>query len=75
MLFSLLHPNISMILLNTMKITGFQKVQYTPEEKDHKNFKSDAHHKLDILQKEINITKIIMRENLDIKFTNILEGE
>ena len=43
--------------------------------KGHKYFKSDAHHKLDTLQKEINITKIVMRENLDIKFTNILKGE
>ena len=64
-----------MILLNTKKVTGFQKGQYTPEEKDHKYFKSNVHHKLDNLQKEINITKIVMNENLDIKYKNILEGK
>ena len=63
------------IILNTMKATGFPKGLYTPEEEDHKYFESDAHHKLDILQKAIDITKIVMNENFDIKCTNILKGE
>ena len=63
------------IILNTMKQTGFPKGLYTSEEEDHKYFEADAHHKLDILQKAIDITKIVMNENFDIKCTNILKGE
>jgi TRAF3-interacting protein 1 len=63
------------IILNTMAKTGFPKGLYTPEEEEHKYFESDAHHKLDILQKAIDITKIVMNENFDIKCTNILKGE
>jgi TRAF3-interacting protein 1 len=63
------------IILNTMSKTGFPKGLYTPEEEDHKYFESDAHHKLEILQKAIDITKIVMNENFDIKCTNILKGE
>jgi chromosome segregation ATPase len=58
-----------------MAKTGFPKGLYTPEEEEHKYFESDAHHKLDILQKAIDITKIVMNENFDIKCTNILKGE
>ena len=63
------------IILNTMSKTGFPKGLFTPEEEDHKYFESDAHHKLDILQKAIDITKIVMNENFEIKCTNILKGE
>ena len=63
------------IILNTMSKTGFPKGLFTAEEEDHKYFESDAHHKLDILQKAIDITKIVMNENFDIKCTNILKGE
>ena len=63
------------IILNTMAKTGFPKGLYTAEEEDHKYFESDAHHKLDILQKAIDITKIVMNENFEIKCTNILKGE
>ena len=63
------------IILNTMKKTGFPKGLYTAEEQDHKYFESDAHHKLEILQKAIDITKIVMNENFEIKCTNILKGE
>ena len=63
------------IILNTMAKTGFPKGLYTPEEEEHKYFESDAHHKLDILQKAIDITKIVKNENFDIKCTNILKGE
>lgn len=63
------------IILNTMKKTGFPKGLFTPEEEDHKYFEADARHKMDILQKVIDITKIVMNENFDIKCTNILKGE
>jgi TRAF3-interacting protein 1 len=63
------------IILNTMSKTGFPKGLFTAEEEDHKYFESDARHKLDILQKAIDITKIVMNENFDIKCTNILKGE
>ena len=58
-----------------MSKTGFPKGLFTSEEEDHKYFEADAHHKLDILQKVIDITKIVMNENFDIKCTNILKGE
>lgn len=63
------------IIMNTMKKTGFPKGLFTEEEENPKYFESDPHHKLDILQKVIDITKIVMEENFDIKCTNILKGE
>ena len=58
-----------------MAKTGFPKGLFTSEEEGHKYFEADAHHKLDIIQKAIDITKIVMNENFDIKWTNILKCE
>ena len=63
------------IILNTMKKTNFPKGLLTDQEMDHKYFEADPHHKLAILQKVIDITKIVMNENFEIKTTNILKGE
>ena len=63
------------IILNTMKKTNFPKGLLTDQEMDHKYFEADPHHKLAILQKVIDITKIVVNENFDIKCTNILKGE
>ena len=63
------------IILNTMKKTNFPKGLLTDQEMDHKYFEADPHHKLAILQKVIDITKIVMSDNFDIKTTNILKGE
>lgn len=62
------------IIINTMKITEFPKGLFTELELEHNYFKSDAHHKLDFLQKAIDITKIVNNENFQIKCTNILKG-
>ena len=62
------------IIMNTMKKTNFPKGLFTADEENPKYFEADVHHKLDILQKTIDITKIIMNENFDIKCTNILKG-
>ena len=63
------------IVMNTMKKTGFPKGIFTPQEEDPKYFEKDARHKLDILQKVIDITKIVTNENFEIKCSNILKGE
>ena len=63
------------IILNTMKKTNFPNGLLTDQEMDHKYFEADPHHKIGILQKVIDITKIVMNENFDIKTTNILKGE
>ena len=63
------------IILNIMKKTRFSKGLYTPEEEDHKYLELYSRHKLEILQKAIDITKIVMNDNFDIKWTNILKGE
>ena len=42
---------------------------------DHKYFEADPHHKIAILQKVVDITKIVVNENFEIKCTNILKGE
>ena len=63
------------IILNTMNKTNFPKGLLSDQEMDHKYFEADPHHKLAILQKVIDITKIVMNENFDIKTTNILKGE
>ena len=62
------------IILNTMKKTNFPNGLLTDQEMDHKYFEADPHHKIGILQKVIDITKIVMNENFDIKTTNILKG-
>ena len=62
------------IILNTMRKTGFPRGLFTIEEETDKYFESDVHHKLDILQKVIDITKIANNENFYIKCTNILKG-
>ena len=58
-----------------MKKTNFPKGLLSDQEMDHKYFEADPHHKLAILQKVIDITRIVMSENFDIKTTNILKGE
>jgi TRAF3-interacting protein 1 len=63
------------IVMNTMKKTGFPKGIFTPQEEDPKYFEKDARHKMDILQKVIDITKIVTNENFEIKCSNILKGE
>ena len=63
------------IIMNTMKKTGFPKGLFTSQEEDVKFFESDARHKLEILQKVIDITKIVTNENFEIKCSNILKGE
>ena len=63
------------IILNTMKKTNFPKGLLTDQEMDHKYFEADPHHKLAILQKVVDITKIVINENFEIKCTNILKGE
>ena len=63
------------IILNTLKKTNFPKGLLTDQEMDHKYFEADPHHKLAILQKVVDITKIVVNENFEIKCTNILKGE
>ena len=63
------------IILNTMKKTNFPKGLLTDQEMDHKYFEADPHHKLAILQKVVDITRIVVNENFDIKCSNILKGE
>ena len=63
------------IVMNTMKKTGFPRGLFTSQEEDVKFFESDARHKLEILQKVIDITKIVTNENFEIKCSNILKGE
>jgi TRAF3-interacting protein 1 len=62
------------IIMNTMKVTGFPKGLFTAEEMDPKFFEKDPNNKKDILQKAIDITKVVVNENFEIKCTNILRG-
>jgi TRAF3-interacting protein 1 len=63
------------IILNTMKKTSFPNGLLTDQEMDHKYFEADPRNKLAILQKVIDITKIVMNDNFEIKTTNILKGD
>jgi len=62
------------IVMNTMKKTGFPNGLFTDDEMNVKYFESDAKHKVEILQKVIDITKIVTGENFEIKCTDILKG-
>ena len=59
------------MLMNTMAATGFPKGLYTEEEENDKFFEASPQNKLEILQKTIDITKIVLNENFEIKTTNI----
>lgn len=59
------------IVMNTMKATKFPNGLFTDEELDPKFFEADARNKIEILQKIIDITKIVTNENFEIKSTNI----
>lgn len=59
------------IVMNTMKVTKFPNGLFTDEELDPKFFEADARNKIEILQKVIDITKIVTNENFEIKATNI----
>lgn len=63
------------IVMNTMKKTGFPKGLFTENEENPKYFEAEARNKLEILQKVIDITKIVGNKDFEIKCTNILKGE
>ena len=63
------------IVINTMKKTGFPKGLFTDDEMNDKYFESDNNHKVEILQKIIDITQIVTGEFFDLKCIDILKGE
>lgn len=63
------------IIVNTMKATGFPKGLYTDEELDPKFFDADKEHRIDFLQKAVDITKIVLNMKLEAKVKNMLAGE
>ena len=62
------------IIMNTMEKTGFPKGLFTAKEEDKKYFESDPHNKKAIINKVIDITKIVMNFQFDIKCSDILKG-
>ena len=62
------------IIKSTMKVTGFPKGLFTDLELDSRYFASDPHHKLYFLKKAVDITRLVMKENFEIKCSNILKG-
>lgn len=62
------------IIINTMTKTGFPKGLLTAEEETVDYFNQDTKNKVEIFQKVIDITKIVLNEAFEIKCTNILKG-
>jgi len=58
-----------------MNATGFPKGLYTEQELAPEFFNENAQNKLEIIQKAIDITKIVLNHNFDIKTKNIIKGE
>jgi TRAF3-interacting protein 1 len=63
------------ILIATMNVTGFPKGLYTDDEMNPKFFDESPHNKIEIFQKTIEITKIVLNEQFEIKTTNICKYE
>ena len=62
------------IIKSTMDKTGFPKGLYTESELDNKYFMADGRNKIKILNKAIDITKLIVKEKFEINCLNILKG-
>jgi TRAF3-interacting protein 1 len=54
------------MLMSTLAKTGFPKDLFTEDEMNHKFFEEDVKNKLEIFQKAIDITKIILNKNIEI---------
>jgi TRAF3-interacting protein 1 len=59
------------IIVNVMKVTNFPNGLYTDKELDPKFFDSDKEHRMDFLQKAVDITKIVLGVKLDVKVKNM----
>ena len=62
------------IIKSTMDKTGFPKGLYTELELDNKYFMADGRNKIKILNKAIDITKLVLKEKFEINCLNILRG-
>lgn len=59
------------IIMNTMNVTEFPRGLFTDDEMNPKYFDESPQNKIEILQKAIDITKIVNNENFEIKPKNI----
>ena len=63
------------IIMNTMAATGFPKGIFSEDELNVKYFDENPQNKVEIFQKAIDITKIVLNEKFEIKAKNILRGD
>ena len=61
------------IIVNTMEVTQFPKGLYSDSELDPEKFKNDQfkNERMDFIQKAVDITKIVLKEKIDVKVKNI----
>ena len=57
-----------------MKKTGFLRGLFTQEEENVDYFSADINHKRAFFNKLIDITKMVIKNNIDINVENILKG-
>ena len=62
------------LVINTMKKTGFLRGLFTQEEENVDYFSVDINHKRVFFNKLIDITKMVIKNNIDINVENILKG-
>ena len=62
------------LIMNTMKVTGFPKGLFTQEEENVVYFMDNINNQKKILDKVINITKIVTENHFEIDSMNILNG-
>ena len=60
--------------MNTMKVTGFPKGLFTPEEENVVYFMDNINNQKKIINKVINITSLATGTNLEIDYADILKG-
>jgi TRAF3-interacting protein 1 len=59
------------IIINVMNVTEFPKGLFTDEELNPKHFDESPQNKIEFLQKAIDITKIVINDQVEVKPKNI----
>ena len=62
------------LFMNTMKVTGFPKGLFTPEEENVVYFMDNTNNQKKIINKVIDITSLATGTNLEIDYADILKG-
>ena len=61
--------------MNTMQKTGFPNGIFTEEEKKFEYFKSSSEHKRKFIEKVVEITRLVTKNNFELNISQLMKGE